>query len=105
MNNSIFDLIIRNKKRIIIIIVALSIILIALFTDYGLIKRVKLEKQKKELSNRIINEKNIRDSLARQIEKLQIDTLEIERIAREFYGMTRPGEQIYYLQEDEDTLQ
>ncbi|MFW6276782.1 MAG: FtsB family cell division protein [Bacteroidota bacterium] len=41
------------------------------------------------------------DSLKQRIKMLQKDTSEIERVAREKYGMVKPGEKVYILKENE----
>jgi len=47
------------------------------------------------LKENITGEKLINDSLKKRIEFLKTDSLEIERIAREYYGMTKPQEKLY----------
>jgi cell division protein FtsB len=81
---------------LIILIVALFI----LFSNYGVYKRIKLEIQKKELYSKISNDKKIQDSLKQQIELLKNDKLEIERVAREKYGMVKPGEKVYFIKKE-----
>jgi cell division protein FtsB len=39
----------------------------------------------------------LRDSLKRRIDILQNDSIEIEKIARVYYGLTKPDEQIYII--------
>jgi cell division protein FtsB len=65
------------------------------FSPSGIINRVILTKKKTELLNKIEMEKIAKDSLEVQIVKILKDTTEIEKIAREKYGMKLPGEKIY----------
>lgn len=44
------------------------------------------------------------DSLQQVVDKLRRDEMEIERVARERYGMIRDGEILYRFREPEDTL-
>lgn len=65
------------------------------FSPSGIINRILLYGKKKELINKIEIENKTRDSLEKQITKIMKDTTEIEKIAREKYGMKLPGEKIY----------
>jgi cell division protein FtsB len=93
----------EHRKFIIISLIAVIAILFILFSDRGLLKRISLNGQKSELQNKISRELEIHDSLTNSIDKLQYDTVEIERIAREYYGMIKPGEKIYSIIEEKDT--
>ncbi len=87
-----------NRKNIRLILV---LFLVALgvyhlvFSNFGFLNKRKLEKEKKELLNEIKNELNIRDSLENRIKMLETDSLEIEKVAREKYGLVKEGEEIY----------
>jgi len=61
---------------------------------------MKLEREKKELENLIIFEQKKSDSLEKKIKEIQTSNEEIERIAREKYGMTKEGEKIYKIYTD-----
>lgn len=90
------------KRRRIIIGTVLAAIIFSfiLFSDHGLIKRIELEIDRNDLSNKITEKQVEQDSLARQIDKLQSDFYEIEKIAREYYGMIKPGEKIYIIHKE-----
>ncbi len=68
---------------------------ILFFSNYGFVRKWQLEKERKELLNQIREEIRRRDSLEQRIKLLETDTLEIERIAREIYGLVKEGEEIY----------
>lgn len=68
-----------------------------LFSDHGLGKRVSLEMRKSELYDLIENQEQYSDSLRNKVKRLKSDTLEIERIAREKYGMVKPGERVFII--------
>jgi len=89
----------NSKKRFkwILFAIFISVFAFILISDHGLIKRFALESEKSNLTNRIEQEYKVKDSLNSIIKKLQNDTLEIERIAREKYGMVKSGEEVFYI--------
>ena len=78
---------------------ALPVLAIFTFGNRGLIKRVELERQASELHTALYRDRAAGDSLRLEIKKLQRDTSAVERLARERYGMVRPGETIYKVDE------
>lgn len=83
--------------------VILSIILILLFfTDYGIINRIKYEIDRSELADELLDEKQLSDSLNKKLKVLRNDTLEIERIAREKYGMVKDGEKVFFIKYEDE---
>lgn len=87
-----------NKKKVNIFIVSTIIIIVLafiVFSPSGLINRILLNNKQKELIKLINQEKLVQDSLLKTINQLKNDTLEIERIAREKFGMKRPGEKLF----------
>lgn len=98
----LYDLKENSSKRIkwLVGIAFFSVLFFILFSDHGLIKRFSLEAEKSNLSKRIQQEYKTKDSLNSIIKKLRNDTLEIERIAREKYGMVKSGEEVYYIKSD-----
>lgn len=87
-----------NKKKVNIFIVSTIIIIVLafiVFSPSGLINRILLNNKQKELLKLINQEKLVQDSLVKSIDQLKNDTLEIERIAREKFGMKRPGEKLF----------
>ena len=93
----------EHRKSIIPVLIAVIVLIFVLFSDRGVIKRISLISQRNELQDKIQEELKVHDSLVRSIDKLQFDTIEIERIARENYGMIKPGEKIYSIIEEIDT--
>lgn len=87
----------KTRKRYVFWITFFVILSFIMFSDHGIIKRYNLESQKKEYAKKIELEYKNKDSLNRIIKKLRSDTLEIERIAREKYGMVKPGEEVYII--------
>lgn len=89
-----------NKKKInVFIIFTIITIVVAfiIFSPSGIINRILLSKKQSELLELIREEEKIRDSLSKKIIDLQKDTLEIEKLAREKYGMKRPNDKIFLI--------
>jgi len=63
--------------------------------------RIRLEMEKRELQEQIAQQQRRQDSLRKLIERLRTDTLYIEKLAREQYGMVRPGEEVYIFHTNE----
>lgn len=91
----------RKSRRLILWGALIAIVIVvSIFNDYGALKRLELENEKIELINTITFEQKRNDSLRQIIKYLETDTLEIERIAREKYGMIKPGEKVYFIGEN-----
>jgi cell division protein FtsB len=97
--SSLFKKIIPSKPKknsTFIWILIISIVLaFVIFSNFGIIKRIELEVEKNELKSDIKREQIINDSLKKQIELLEKDSIEIERLAREKYGLIKPGEKVF----------
>lgn len=86
----------KKKTNLFITLMVITIILAYfLFSPSGIINRIILTSKQKELLQEIEFEKKIQDSLKIGVSKMKSDTLEIEKIAREKYGMKLPNEKIY----------
>ncbi len=97
-----FSEILKYKKIIIGSTVALVISAFVLFSQYGLLKRLALENKKSQLIKKFKNEAITRDSLKKKKISLINDTFEIEKIAREKYGMHKKGEKIFYFEKNKN---
>lgn len=99
-----FKEIITNTKRRNQILAGLliSIVIVVLFfSDYGLIKRLSLYFKHSKLEEKIETQTAVKDSLQKRIELLKNDSLLIERLAREKYGMKKPNETIILIEKEE----
>jgi cell division protein FtsB len=94
MANDFINKVKKNRKRIIAIAIVCVALYFLIFSGYGVIKRVEVTKQSNELVRQIAIEKAFRDSVLILIDKMKFDTTEIERIARDEFGMTRKGERV-----------
>lgn len=95
---TIFEYLKKNKKLLIISLIAFCAILYLLFSDYGIIKLISLKSEKNQLIEKIIIETNTIDSLKHTITELDTNKILIEKIAREKYGMVKPEETIIKVQ-------
>lgn len=73
---------------------------IGFFDSHSLLKRYQWHQEHEELTqeNEELRRKNER--LRKQLDRPLTDSL-VERLAREEYGMKRPGETVYRVQKDE----
>ncbi len=71
---------------------AIAVVAWLVFSRYGLLTRFDVERTERMLDQAIQRQRYINDSLAQYRQRLLSDTLLIEQLARERYGMTRPGE-------------
>lgn len=96
----------ERKKLLLYTILILFLALNFVFSEYGIINRISLEFEKSELIDDIQSEKSVNDSLMKRINILKSDSIEIERLAREYYGMTKPNEKLFIykkrIKNDED---
>lgn len=92
-----------TSRRKILLAAAVGIPLLAIFTvgDRGLLKRFSLESHRSDLRDEITRERAVGDSLRSEIDRMTNDTLAVEEVARERYGMVRPGERVYKIPEGE----
>ncbi len=65
------------------------------FTEKGFYAYYQLKAEKERLENQIDSLKKTNDSLRKEIKLLQNSDEKIEKVAREKYGMVKPGEKIY----------
>lgn len=73
-----------------------------LFVDvYSLKTRWDLGQQKKELIQKTEKLKSESETLEQDIQKLENNPDLIEKIAREEYGMKKPGEKVYKIKKEE----
>jgi cell division protein FtsB len=95
-----FVLIFKKHKRLIIGLVILFFAVgIFVFSSHGILTRLSLEMENSKVLDNITLELKLQDSLNKKINLLKNDVTEIERIAREHYGMVKQGEKIYFVKE------
>lgn len=92
----------KRRRILAVSIILLSVGAFIVFTRYGLWTRFALERKTTALRDSIGNLISIQDSMRRRISTLERDTFEIERLAREQYGMIKPGEQVFIIRKKPD---
>jgi len=85
----------ENKRRVLKITIALGILFVMIFSDFGYITTIQLLIKNAELRSEIDLFKQKNDSLKRRITILKSDSTEIERIAREHFGMIKADEEVF----------
>lgn len=91
----ILRFIINHRKSFIFGLIALGVVLMLVFSNHGLMKRYEIIRENAAIESKIKNERTEQDSLRTLIDKLKNQKSEIERIAREHYGMVKPGERVF----------
>jgi len=97
------DSLIRNIARFIkyhsrlvfVIVFFVGLISLSVFGNKGLIQRIQLESEKKELDEILKAEIKKTEELKKEIDELKSSGNKIEKVAREKYGMTKEGEKIH----------
>lgn len=85
----------KNKRLLIGLVIGIPFVLFLLFNGHGVVARVRLEKQKAELQEKIRTEQELSERLKATSKALDGDTQAIEKVAREKYGMVKEGETVY----------
>lgn len=84
-----------NLKFVFALLFFIGLILFAVFGNKGLLQRMQMESEKKDLEKMLEAEVKKTEYLKKEIEELKSSDKKIEEVAREKYGMTKEGEKIY----------
>ena len=90
----------RNRKRALFAVLALLAVVYLLFDNKGIIKRIRLEMQRKEMIQKVETAEQETIKLQAQKKALEGDRKTVEKLAREKYGMARKGETVYRVKKD-----
>jgi cell division protein FtsB len=85
----------ENKKATAIVVGVLLLLIYVVFNSNGLLPRVRLEMQKKEVLEKIRIAEEEQKKLKDQSKALDGDPKAVEKVAREKYGMVRENEKVY----------
>lgn len=88
----------RNRKLLLRLLILLPILLYVLFNNKGVVQRVRLELQKREMERKLIEVEAEGRRLRDEVKALEEDREAIEKVAREKHGMVREGEKVYRVQ-------
>ena len=83
-----------------VFLICISLIIIFIFGDHGLIKLYKIKSQRKKVQNHITQLREEREKKKEEKNKIENDLEYIEKIAREKYKMVKPGEKVFKIIED-----
>jgi len=97
---NIFRYLYHRWKMVLLLLVLLVIISYAVFGKKGILQRVELEMENEELRTKLKEEQEKTIMLQKQIDELKSSDKEIEKVAREKYGMMKEGEEIYKVHVD-----
>jgi cell division protein FtsB len=89
-----------NKLALIFLFIITAHILLGIFGSKGLLTRLKLESEKKQLEKQLQDEMNKSEELKKEINEINTSDKKTEKIAREKYGMTKDGEKIIKIKVD-----
>lgn len=92
---NIIGYIYHRRRLFLFLIVLLLILAYAVFGKKGLLQRVDLELENRELQKKLKEEQEKTLMLQKEIDELKTSDKKIEKVAREKYGMTKEGEEIY----------
>jgi cell division protein FtsB len=84
-----------NRTMVVTLLVGIPVFSFILFSPRGVIKRISLDAEKNRLEEQVAAAEKEQAILLRQSRDLDHDLSVIEKIAREQYGMIRPGETVY----------
>jgi len=85
----------HRKKAFLFAVIMLSLLSYAVFGKKGLLQRYELDIENRDLKEKLKNEQEKTLMLQNEIEDLKTSDKKIEKVAREKYGMTKEGEDIY----------
>ena len=83
-----------------VFLICMSLIIIFIFGDHGLIKLYKIKNQRKKVQNHITQLREEREKRKEEKNKIENDLEYIEKIAREKYKMVKPGEKVFKVVEN-----
>lgn len=84
-----------KKSALIAVLVAIVVVYFTFFHTYSLKTRWDLHQKKKALIERTEKLDQLSEELIEKIDLLSDDEKLLEKIAREEYGMRKPGETVY----------
>jgi cell division protein FtsB len=93
--NGITKRVFKTRRRVLIVVVGSLLVTYILFNNRGVIARIRLEHQRQVLIAKVQAAEEETQRLQSYLKALDGDRKTIEKVAREKYGMARPGETVY----------
>ena len=90
----------KNKRTTGLLVGGFILVLYLLFDNKGIVKRLQLEMEYSRTKDKVAATELQNQQLQRHMKALEGDKKTIEKVARERYGMTRPGETVYRNKKD-----
>src|SRR4030095_1809925 len=90
----------HRRKFFLYLVILLLILSYAVFGKKGILQRVELEMENRELKEKLKIEQEKTLMLQKEVEDLKTSDKKIEKVAREKYGMVKEGEEIYKIDTD-----
>ena len=90
----------KKRNLFLSIVVIVPVVSFMTFSNKGLLKRLSLESDKKAILEKIDEAKVEERKLREQSKALESDPKAIEKVAREKYGMIKPGETVYKVKKE-----
>lgn len=88
----------KTQKQFIqglVLLICLSLIIVFIFGDHGLLKLYKIKSQRKTIQTHIAQLRNEKAKAKDKKNRIENDLNYIEKMAREKYKMVKPGEKIF----------
>ena len=86
-----------------LVLLGIPFLIFATFSSKGILQRMRLEEEKKIWQQKVQEAEAQRQQLEKQSKALETDTAPggaVEKVARERYGMVRPGETVYKMKKE-----
>ena len=90
----------KNKTLRFTLLLVVPILSFITFSNKGILQRINLENQKKEMQLKVRQAQLEQSQLQQQSKALDTDPKSIEKVAREKYGMIREGETVYKVKKE-----
>ena len=81
--------------RGILFLIGVTLLIIFIFGDHGLMQLYKLKQERKKVQELIIQLREDREQLTAEKNRLENDLEYIEKLARERFRMAKPGEKVF----------
>jgi cell division protein FtsB len=88
----------KKRRLVFLTVVILCFIYLSVslvFGDMGLLKYIELTRTKKDLKNQVVEINRQNEEIKTQISLLKNDPFYKEKLAREEFGLSKPGEYIF----------